>query len=181
MSNTWRPVSVWVFMLLAACGMEGAAETATASVEQSTPRGLARLEDIEAIKQLKARYLRSLDLRLWDEFATVWAEDAVLEVPELNTVIHGRDAIVAFVKMSVAPFESVHLCHTPELTHTGPHSARGVWAMFGLIAVPGTNPLKGFQRYGYYHEEYVEQDNVWLISRSRLDTLRTDLLPGGFP
>jgi len=40
---------------------------------------IRRLPDIEAIKQLKARYFRALDLRQWDLFASVWTVDAHLE------------------------------------------------------------------------------------------------------
>ena len=45
-----------------------------------------RLIDIEAIKQLKARYFRAIDRKEWDELGQVFAPDAVLEVPEANMV-----------------------------------------------------------------------------------------------
>src|SRR5437016_4899672 len=105
---------------------------------------IRRLPDIEAIKQLKARYFRALDLRLWDLFASVWTADAHLEQSLTGDVVDGRDAIVEFVRASLAPFESVHHGHMPEITVTGGQTAHGVWAMFGLIAVPGTQPVKGF-------------------------------------
>ena len=40
---------------------------------------LAALEDIEAIKKLKARYLRCVDNRLWDEMNECFAEDVVAD------------------------------------------------------------------------------------------------------
>src|SRR5581483_668598 len=70
--------------------------------------GVARLNDIEAIKQLKARYFRALDMRLWDLFASVWTIDARLEQSLTGTVVVGRDAIVDFVRQSLTPFQSVH-------------------------------------------------------------------------
>ena len=36
--------------------------------------------DIEAIKRLKARYFRLMDTKQWDDFATVFAEDAVMDM-----------------------------------------------------------------------------------------------------
>ena len=139
------------------------------------------LADIEAIHQLKARYFRALDLRLWDLFATVWTADARLEEPRTGNMIDGRDAIVEFVRSSLTPFESVHHGHAPEITLTGRYTANGIWAMSGLIAVPGTNPVKGFTDAGHYFEEYEKQVGVWRISRSRLELLRVDPLPGGLP
>ena len=40
---------------------------------------LTVLEDIEAIKNLKARSLRSVDNRLWDEMNECFAEDVVAD------------------------------------------------------------------------------------------------------
>jgi len=139
------------------------------------------LLDIEAIRQLKARYFRALDLRLWDLFASVWTVDARLEEPRTGGVYEGRAAIVEFVRASLTPFESVHHGHQPEITVTGPDSAYGIWAMSGLIAVPGTDPVQGFTDHGYYTDGYAKRDGEWLIARSRLDLLRVDPLPGGLP
>jgi SnoaL-like domain len=142
---------------------------------------VGRLPDIEAIQQLKARYFRALDLRLWDLFASVWTADAHLEQTLTGDLVDGRDAIVEFVRRSLSPFESVHHGHTPEITITDGNTAHGIWAFSGLIAVPGTHPVKGFTDHGYYTEDYARQNGVWRISRSRLDILRLDPLPGGLP
>lgn len=40
---------------------------------------LQRLIDIESIKQLKARYFRSLDHKDWDLFGEVFTHEAVLD------------------------------------------------------------------------------------------------------
>src|SRR5436305_9446405 len=87
------------------------------------------LHDIEAIKQLKARYFRALDLRLWDLFASVWTADAHLEQSLTGDVVDGRDAIVNFVRHSLSPFQSVHQGHMPEITFTGEGTAHGIWAL----------------------------------------------------
>jgi hypothetical protein len=159
----------------------GSAAPAAAESTEDGGAKTSRLHDIEAIKQLKARYCRALDLRLWDLFASVWTIDARLEQPLTGDVIDGRDAIVEFVRRSLSPFQSVHHVHMPEITITGGRTAHGLWAMFGLIAVPGTQPVKGFTDYGYYTEDYAKQGQDWLISHSRLDILRLDPLPGGLP
>jgi hypothetical protein len=158
------------------------AGTAAPAFADDVNSGVARLNDIEEIKQLKARYFRALDLRLWDLFASVWTVNAHLEQTLTGDVVDGRDAIVAFVQQSLSPFQSVHHGHMPEITITSNTTAHGIWALFGLIAVPGTFPAKGFTDYGHYTDDYAKQaDGMWQISFSRLDVLRLDPLPGGLP
>jgi uncharacterized protein (TIGR02246 family) len=144
---------------------------------------LQRLLDIEAIKQLKARYFRSIDRKEWDAFGEVFARDAVLEVPEVDMVTNGRDAIVAFVSGVLAGTQTVHHGHMPEITLTGQDTARGTWAMFDYVEWPSAAPADriGLQGYGHYVEEYVREDGEWRISRSRLERLRVDPLGGGLP
>jgi uncharacterized protein (TIGR02246 family) len=137
-----------------------------------------RLLDIEEIKQLKARYFRTLDTRDWDGFGQVFARDAVLEVPEVDTSRHGRDDIVAFVRDSLVGTRTVHHGHMPEIEVTGPDAARAVWAMFDYVEWPASasGARVGLQGYGHYREEYVREDGQWYIGRSRLERLRVDPL-----
>ena len=43
---------------------------------------MQQLLDIEAIKQLKARYFRLMDQKQWEDWGLVFATDCVMEVPE---------------------------------------------------------------------------------------------------
>jgi len=38
------------------------------------------MDDVEEIKKLKARYFRGLDTRDWDLYASVFAEDVVVDL-----------------------------------------------------------------------------------------------------
>jgi hypothetical protein len=55
----------------------------------------------------------------------------------------------------------------------------------GEFPPPSPGERAGLQGYGHYHEEYARSGGRWLISRSRLERLRTDPLPalpvGGSP
>jgi uncharacterized protein (TIGR02246 family) len=135
-------------------------------------------DDIEAIKRLKARYFRTLDTQAWDEFGLVFTRDAVLEVPEVDSVSEGRDAIVDMVSRSLAKARTVHHGHMPEIELTGPDTARGIWAMADYVEWPPreSGERVGIQGYGHYREEYAREDGEWRISRSRLDRLRVDPL-----
>jgi uncharacterized protein (TIGR02246 family) len=137
---------------------------------------LRRLLDIEEIKQLKARYFRTLDTGDWDGFGQVFARDAVLEVPEVDMIHRGRGDIVAFVRDSLVGARTVHHGHMPEVEVTGPDTARGTWAMFDYVEWPASasGARVGLQGYGHYREEYVLEDGQWRIGRSRLERLRVD-------
>jgi hypothetical protein len=143
---------------------------------------LRRLAAIEAIKRLKARYFRTLDLRLWPEFGLVFARHAHLEVPEAAMVVDGRDAIVGAVSSSLVGARTVHHGHMPEIEITGPDTARGIWAMFDFVDFgPAGDRPRGLKGFGHYHEDYVVEDGEWRIQSLRLSRLRIDPLPGGLP
>ena len=142
-----------------------------------------RLVAIEEIKQLKARYFRAMDQKQWEEFAQVFARDAVLEVPEANMIENGREAIVASVSGALVGARTVHHGHMPEIEVTGADSARGTWAMADFVEWPATDDgdRVGIQGYGHYIEEYVREDGQWRISRSRLVRLRVEGLSAARP
>ncbi len=137
-----------------------------------------QLLDLEAIRALKARYFRTLDRKDWTGFGAVFAPDAVLEVPEADMVVEGRDAIVDSVSGALEGTRTVHHGHMPELALTGPDTASGIWAMADYVewsAGPDGQRV-GIQGYGHYVEVYVRHDGQWRIARSRLDRLRVDPL-----
>ncbi len=144
---------------------------------------LQRLLDIEEIKQLKARYFRAMDRKEWEAFGAVFARDAVLEVPEVDSTTTGRDAIVAFVSGALVGARTVHHGHMPEIELTDSDHARATWAMFDYVEWPAPEggDRIGLQGYGHYIEEYVREGGQWRISRSRLERLRIDALGGGLP
>jgi uncharacterized protein (TIGR02246 family) len=145
---------------------------------------LQGLLDIEAIKQLKARYFRALDCKDWEGFAQVFARDAALELPEVDMVVNGRDTIVESVSGFLAGTRTVHHGHMPEIEVLDAGTARGTWAMFDYVEWPsGPEPGErvGLQGFGHYIEEYRREDGQWRIARSRLERLRVDPLGAGLP
>jgi uncharacterized protein (TIGR02246 family) len=138
---------------------------------------IQQLVDIAEIEQLKARYFRLVDTKQWDEWALVFASDAVLEIPEGELTYRGRDEIVGNVSTVMAELRTVHHGHMPEIEITGPDTARGVWAMTDYVEWPAEDGTRvGLRGYGHYVEEYVREDGQWCIARSRLERLRVDPL-----
>jgi SnoaL-like domain len=133
------------------------------------------LVDIEALKQLKARYCRLLDAKDWQSWRQIFTDDFVSDTSKAGgKVIHGADDFVAFTRGSLKkPSQATaHQVHAPELEITSPTTARGIWALEDVVRLaPGIN-LRG---YGHYHETYERVDGRWLIKSSTLTRLREDV------
>jgi hypothetical protein len=133
---------------------------------------MGALEEIEAIKRLKARYFRLMDTKQWDQWGDVFTEDAHLAAsPDPNETFHGRTDIVKRVSAVLRDARTVHHGHMPEIELTGPDTAIGIWAMYDFVDMPQL-VLHGW---GHYHEEYAKQGGAWRIRRSRLTRLRLDI------
>ncbi len=132
----------------------------------------------EQLKELRAKYFRCLDLRDHQGFASVFTEDAVLEVPEVDLVFRGREEIASKVLASIKDAVSAHHGHTPELTITGPDTATGIWAMQDIVEWPraASGERIGITGVGHYRDEYVRQDGQWRIAKVRLVRIRVQSL-----
>jgi ketosteroid isomerase-like protein len=136
-------------------------------------------EDIEAIKQLKARYFRYLDTKQWEQWGDVFTEDCELVNPQSRDVpLRGREEIVGLISRNLENVVSVHHGHMPEIELLSDTEARGIWAMFDLLIGvrhsredAGEVRLEGF---GHYIEHYrKEPDGRWRIARLQLMRLHT--------
>jgi hypothetical protein len=137
-----------------------------------------RLNDLEAIKQLKARYFRCVDAQDWDGWANdVLADDFHFEMP--GVAKDGRDEFIAMVSKLLTGGKTVHHGHMPEIAITGPDSASGIWAMDDYVSMPGKGGAPFVMHgYGHYLEEYVRTDEGWRIKSSKLTRLRVDVFEG---
>ena len=59
------------------------------------------LREIEAIKRLKYRYWRHLDMKQWDELATCFITDASVSYGGGKYAFHGVDSIMNFLRTSL--------------------------------------------------------------------------------
>jgi hypothetical protein len=134
------------------------------------------LLEIEAIKQLKARYCRLLDTKDWQGWRALFADDFLSDTSKSGgKVITGADEFVAFTRKGVRDQATVHQVHAPEIELTSPTTARGVWALEDVVRFgPGVN-LRG---YGHYTETYEKVDGQWLFTSSTLTRLREDVFNG---
>ena len=120
---------------------------------------------LEQIKQLKYRYLRSLDLKLWDEFAETLAEDVSANYGE-HLSFDGRDAVVKFMSESLGTgaIITVHQCHHPEITLNG-DTATGRWYLEDKVIITEHRLL--LTGAAFYDDLYRRgDDGQWRIART---------------
>ena len=131
------------------------------------------LMEIEAIKQLKARYCRYLDTKDWTAWRGLFADDFLSDTSQAaGKVIRGADDFVAFTRKGVGQRATAHQVHAPEIELTSATTARGIWALEDVVRLaPGVN-LRG---YGHYHETYEKLEGQWQITSSKLTRLREDI------
>jgi ketosteroid isomerase-like protein len=137
------------------------------------------MDDIEAVKQLKARYCRTMDTKDWAAMRQVFSDDVTMDSTESGgDVMTGADGFIAFLQTAIGEVITVHQCHTPEIDLTGSDRATGVWAMEDMLRFPDGTELHG---YGHYHESYSKVGDQWRIASSKLTRLRMDITPAAAP
>ena len=125
-----------------------------------------RLVEIEAIKQLKYKYMRCLDQKRWDEMAEVFTEDATAAYSGGKYSYQGRDAILEFLSSSMGAdtFHSSHQVHQPEIQLTSESTATGTWALQDVVIdLKWEITIRGA---AFYEDEYAKQDGVWRIQHT---------------
>lgn len=135
------------------------------------------LHELEAIKRLKYRYLRSLDQKRWDELADCLCEDATSSYGGGRYAFEGRDAILAFLRraMGAPTFVSSHRVHHPEIELLGPDRARGVWALDDTVIETAAGiTIRGA---AFYEDAYVKRDGRWWIAATGYRRLWEEIEP----
>ena len=127
------------------------------------------LAALEEIRRVKYRYLRCVDLKLWDEIADVFTADATVDygTRALGKPIKlsGRDEIVAFLRDSLGPgIVTVHFASQPEIDISG-DVATGIWSFKDtVIATEFRVLVKGA---AFYEDRYARGgDGRWRISHT---------------
>jgi bile-acid 7alpha-dehydratase len=128
-----------------------------------------RLEDIEAIKKLKAKYWRCVDRKLWDEMNQVFTEEATADYGP-KSKLKGRQAIVQFLKSSLGADSVItsHVGQRPEIELTSESTATGMWWLNDYIVMQPNTRRRG---YAFYEDEYVKEDGQWKMKSTKLVTL----------
>ncbi|MEE2665576.1 MAG: nuclear transport factor 2 family protein [Myxococcota bacterium] len=134
---------------------------------------MSRLEELDHIKQLKYKYLRCIDCKLWQELREVFAEDVDAAYDKGRYSASGVDAVMEFLTGALRRTDvaSMHQVHCPEIELTSPTTAKATWYLHDYVvnpgedngAMPGRSILQGA---GFYSDEYVKIDGRWKIQHT---------------
>lgn len=133
---------------------------------QELERRITHLEDIEAIKQLKARYCTICDAdHDPDRITELFTEDGIWEGRGIGHA-KGHAAIRAlFVGFQKAISYSQHMVMNPLIEVSGDR-AHAVWYFFGAFTFRAGNEAKW--QAARYHEDYVKVQGQWKIEHLRV-------------
>jgi hypothetical protein len=132
----------------------------------------ATFMDLEAIKQVKARYFRLIDMKLWDELPDVFTEDCQANFAREDLPpVQGPVEILKLLR-KIEPPVSIHHGHTPEIEFTGSGTASAVWQSFSIRLRTAEIGERDRATYGYYWEDYRRcDDGKWRIAKIRFQRL----------
>lgn len=118
--------------------------------------------DVEAIQQLKYRYLRTLDLKRWAEFEACFLPEATGDYAGLQFA--DRDALVSYMRENLGEgLISMHHVHHPEIVVDG-DEARGTWYLEDRVIVPDFDfVLEGA---AFYDDRYVRTPEGWRVAHT---------------
>lgn len=118
--------------------------------------------DVHAIKQLKYRYLRTLDLKRWDDFTECFLPEVTGDYAGL--IFEDRDALVGYMRENLGEgLISMHHAHHPEITVDGDR-ATGRWYLEDKVIVPEFDfVLEGA---AFYSDRYVRTPGGWRIAHT---------------
>jgi len=140
---------------------------------------LERLEAIEGIRNLKARYFRLMDTKAWDALADVFTPDMRVVTPDGRVWLEGGEAYAASLRFGLTDAVSCHQGLTAEIDVADDGTATGIWAMQDVIEWTDRHPREGWKAIvgrGHYHETYRRgDDGRWRISMLTLTRLRLDI------
>ena len=127
---------------------------------------ITRLEDLESIKQLKARYCEICDAgHDPNRIITIFTEDAIWEGRGIGKA-EGHDEIKAlFQGFKESISFSQHMVQNPIIEVEG-SSASGVWYFFGPFTFIKDN--QAMWQSARYHEDYEKINGEWKIKHLKV-------------
>lgn len=139
---------------------------------------IRELEDREAIRELKARYLNACDLKDPDTVRDCFAEGEVLIDYGYIGVFRDRDSFVKLFRDLGCHPQVLDMHHgaNPQITLTGEDTATGHWALHYQNLNADSHALT--QLAVAYDDEYVRTAAGWRIKSTRtqyLSALSADL------
>lgn len=139
---------------------------------------LQRLEDIEAIRALKARYLACCDAKDPEGFLACFIDGPMeIDYGPIGRFDNADDLVAIYTEIACNDYMvEMHHASNPRIEVTGPDSARGYWSLcYQLI---NTQNMTLTQLGSTYDDEFQKTGGGWKISATRnkvISALSVDL------
>ena len=131
---------------------------------------ITRLEDLEAIKQLKARYCEICDDDHDPERITgIFTEDGIWEGRGIGRAVGHQEIRALFRRFQKTISFSQHMTMNPVIEVDG-DMAKGTWYFFGPFTMAEEN--QALWQACRYHEDYRKVDGAWKIAHLRVKSPR---------
>ena len=137
---------------------------------EALEKQVQRLRDVQAIEELKSKYLRALDTKRWDELETTMSPDVTAAFSDGKHIFHGPKEITGYFKASMPDTGlALHQGHNPVIWFESDTAACGKWYLQVSMIFTAGNPYCGTQIQGssIYTDKYVKIDGQWLIADTR--------------
>ena len=123
---------------------------------------ITRLEDIEAIRSLQARYQRCLDTRDFNGLSECFTEDVVSSYGNGSMSYNGRSAVLDFLRGAMTlNMPSSHLIHGGEIDVKDTSSASAKWYLEDFLL--HRKFMLKLHGASIYDVDYVKKDGLWKI------------------
>lgn len=132
------------------------------------------LYDMELIKMVKRKYWWSIDNKQMDDLVDCFTEDAVADY-DIGELIEGRDAIIQFLKDTVASKEldaiPIHQGFDPVIEITSETTGTGRWRLYNYMLFQKAKTT--MIMWSVYNDEYVKVDGKWKIKKTKINHMST--------
>ena len=118
-----------------------------------------------AIQETLYRYCHCLDRGRWDEFATLFTDDCLLDLSQVLGSYAARDGIRQFCEtMRSVDLFMRHLLVNVVVQGDAEHARSEAY----VVAITGPRGTTPRQTTGFYDDELVKRGGRWLLHRRRL-------------
>lgn len=134
---------------------------------ESVERRLQALEDIEAIRALKARYLFACDRKDVKAFRACFADGKIVIDYGAVGTFDNADVLAKVYREMACHEHMVEMHHgmNPQIEVLDAQRARGIWSLHYFLI--NTQNKSATQLAGYYEDEYRKSAGAWKISKTK--------------
>jgi hypothetical protein len=144
--------------------------------ETSLEQRIARLEAIEAIKQLKARYFHACDNKRPDEVRACFMDGEVdIRYGRIGDFDNADDMVAEFARLACEEhIVEMHHAQNPQITIHSSEHASATWGLYYHMI--DTKQRVVLQLGGFYEDEYRCVEGDWKISVTHYQLTSTQIM-----